>query len=109
MQGCVGASKANPGRPGWGSLLGMCSNVPGPAASSSPHALHICTHTHFIPPRPTPTHPTAPADYANPAAYFLQALVVNEFESPSWDTPVAERNPDATPGMTEGEFYMRER
>lgn len=62
-----------------------------------------------IPTSPHPHPPTATADYANPAAYFLQALVVNEFESPSWDTPVVERNPDATPGMTEGEFYMKER
>lgn len=48
------------------------------------------------------------ADYANPAAYFLQALVVNEFESPSWGFPVQE-GLGAPAGMTEGVFYMKER
>ncbi len=53
-----------------------------------------------------PPHP--PADYANPAAYFLQALVVNEFESSNWDRPAV--NATGAPlGITEGQFYMQER
>ena len=42
--------------------------------------------------------------YANPAAYFLQGLGVNEFESENWSTPV-----EGDPSMTVGELYLVQR
>lgn len=58
------------------------------------------------PSNPPATCPcSCPADYANPVSYFLQALVVNEFESPNWGGPA----PDGQPGQTAGNFYLQER
>jgi hypothetical protein len=44
------------------------------------------------------------ADYANPVSYFLQALVVNEFESDNWGGPA----PDGS-AVTAGEYFMQQR
>jgi hypothetical protein len=45
------------------------------------------------------------ADYANPVSYFLQALVVNEFESDNWGGPA----PVGSSAATAGEYYMQQR
>lgn len=51
-----------------------------------------------------PTCPTRPAaDWANPMAWYIRGLVVNEFESPDWDKP------SPVPGLTLGQFAMAER
>mgnify|MGYP001039549208 CR=1 FL=1 len=50
-----------------------------------------------------PWHITHCADWANPVAYFVRGLVVNEFESSDW------AGPSPVPGSTLGEFYMTER
>jgi hypothetical protein len=42
--------------------------------------------------------------YANPVSYFLQALVVNEFESDNWGGPA----PDGS-AVTAGEYFMQQR
>ncbi|EFN53196.1 hypothetical protein CHLNCDRAFT_36538 [Chlorella variabilis] len=42
--------------------------------------------------------------YANPVAYFLQALAVNELESENWDTPAL-----GDSGLTQGQLFLEQR
>ena len=46
----------------------------------------------------------AAAGYANPVAYFLQALAVNELESENWDTPAL-----GDSGLTQGQLFLEQR
>ncbi|EFN53324.1 hypothetical protein CHLNCDRAFT_58610 [Chlorella variabilis] len=42
--------------------------------------------------------------YANPVAYFLQALAVNELECENWDTPAR-----GDSGLTQGQLFLEQR
>ena len=46
----------------------------------------------------------ATAGYANPVAYFLQALAVNELECENWDTPAR-----GDSGLTQGQLFLEQR